>query len=299
MKPLLVTAGEVMVETRRDDPAHRLLGGAAANAAAAFTAAGGRARLACRLAEDDALPELRAGLNRLGLWGPDIAGGGPFNAVYQIGGRCPYSRFGYTREGSAGGGLTIEHLDPELTARAEVVLVSGVFASLNEGSLAVCRHLLETAPPGALRAYDVNRRAALADEDRARELYAELAPRLDLVKADAAEAELLWGPGEPRDLLERARRRHRYVMITLGEAGLLLAAPAGVIEQPAVPAAAPATEREVEETGAGDAALGAALHELAAGGDPARAARTAAEFGARCVASPGALAYQLSRKDNT
>jgi sugar/nucleoside kinase (ribokinase family) len=289
MKPLLVTAGEVMIETRLGDPAHRSLGGAAANAAAAFTAAGGRARLACLLAEDDALPALRDGLARLGLWGPDVASGGPFNAVYQIGGRCPYSRFGYTREGSAGGGLSVDQLDPTLTAAADVVLISGVFASLNVGSLAVCLHLLETAPPGALRAYDVNRRAALADENRARELYAELAPWLDLVKADAAEAELLWGPGGPRELLERARRRHPYVMITLGDAGLLLAAPEGVIEQPAVPGAATA----IEETGAGDAALGAALHRLSSGNPPAVAARTASEFGARCVAVPGALGYLL------
>jgi len=284
-RPLLFTAGELMLETHREHPGHRSVGGAAANAALAFTLTGGRAALACRLAEDDELPRLRAALERRCLWSPAVRLGGPFNAVYDIGGRCPYSRFGYTRDGSAGSRLTVDDLDDALLAAADVVLVSGVFSSLNDGGRRVGLYLVEHARPGALRAYDVNRRPALVDDVRARELYRQLAPRLDLVKADLAEARLLWGPGGPDALLARAAEQHHHVLITLGADGLLLHSRGASIRQTALPA------DEVDPTGAGDAALGAALHGLARGDSPDAVARSAAACGARCVTRRGAWGY--------
>jgi 2-dehydro-3-deoxygluconokinase len=277
--PLLFTAGELMVERHARHPGHLGVGGAAANAALAFVRAGGRAVFACRLAGDAHLPLLRGELERVGLWGPAVVLGGPFNAVYTIGADCPYGRFGYAREGSAGGRLTPGDLKGERVAEADVVLVSGVFASLNPTTRATVHRVLELAAPGAVVAYDVNHRPALASPGEARALYEELSPRLAFVKADLEEGRMLWGGGDPLEVSRRGASRHPLVVLTLGAEGLILVADGESRFVPAAPAEC------VDPTGAGDAALGAALFHTALGRSPA------AQAGARCVGSLGAWGY--------
>jgi 2-dehydro-3-deoxygluconokinase len=283
--PLLFTAGELMVERHVRHPDHLGVGGAAANAALAFKSAGGRAVLACRLAEDEHLPLLRGELERVGLWTPSVVLGGPFNAVYTIGGDCPYSRFGYTREGSAGGGLGPDDLDEEVIAEADVVLVSGIFTCLNGTTRAAVDRLLRLTGTGALVAYDVNHRSALATRARARAIYDELSPRFFLVKADLDEARLIWGDGEPLEVALRGAARHPCVLVTLGEEGLLF-----VKNEEPTTVAGSAVET-VDATGAGDAALGTLLYHLALGHPPALGALRAAKAGARCVRHLGAWGY--------
>ncbi|MCK4593612.1 hypothetical protein KAU45_03860, partial [bacterium] len=228
-EPLLFTAGELMVERHADYPDHLGVGGAAANAALAFIRAGGRAVLACRLADDEHLPLLKGELERTGLWSSAVVVGGPFNAVYTIGGGCPYSRFGYEREGSAGGRLGPDDLDAELIGMADVVLVSGIFTCLNETTRATVDRLLDPAGPGALVAYDVNYRSTLAEPSQAVTTYEELSSHFSLVKADVDEARMLWGDGDPLEVALRGASRHRYVLVTRGEEGLSLVTEKGPV----------------------------------------------------------------------
>ncbi|HDR06028.1 MAG TPA: hypothetical protein ENN88_00160 [Candidatus Coatesbacteria bacterium] len=283
--PLLFTAGELMVERHARHPEHLGAGGAAANAALAFIRAGGRAVFACRLAEDEHRPFLVAELERVGLASPAVLLGGPFNAVYTIGAGCPYGRFGYHRQGSAGGGLAPGDIEREKVAEADVVLVSGVFACLNETTRATADFLVGSAGPGALVAYDVNHRPALASPERAREVYEELSPLLTFVKADLDEARLIWGSGSPLEVSRRGAERHPHILITLGGDGLILVADGEAAAVPAVPSVC------ADPTGAGDAALGACLFHLARGGSPEVAARAAADAGALCVRHLGAWGY--------
>lgn len=283
--PLLFTAGELMVERHARHPDHLGVGGAAANAAVAFVRAGGRATFACRLAEDEHLPLLESELERVGLWSPAVVLGGPFNAVYTIGADCPYGRFGYAREGSAGGSLDPEDLDGEPVAGADVVLVSGVFASLNPTTRATVRRILDLAPPGAVVAYDVNHRPALVSPEGARALYEELSPSLTLIKADLDEGRMLWGGDDAIEVSRRGASRHPIVMLTLGADGLVIVTNGEPVIIPASPAEC------VDPTGAGDAALGSALFHLALGRSPGEIGRAAADAGARCVGSLGAWGY--------
>jgi 2-dehydro-3-deoxygluconokinase len=288
--PLLFTAGELMVERHARHPDYLGVGGAAANAAVAFVRAGGRAAFACRLAEDEHLPLLESELERVGLWSPAVVLGGPFNAVYTIGADCPYGRFGYAREGSAGGSLAPEDLDGGRVAEADVVLVSGVFASLNPTTRATVRRILDLAAPVTVVAYDVNHRPALASPEEARALYEELSPSLTLVKADLEEGRLLWGGDDAIDVSRRGASRHPLVMLTLGADGLVLVADGETVTVPATPAEC------VDPTGAGDAALGTALFHLARGRSPGEIGRAAADAGARCVGSLGAWGYTVGNR---
>jgi 2-dehydro-3-deoxygluconokinase len=285
--PLLFTVGELMLERHARHSGHLGVGGAAANAALAFVHAGGRAVFACRLAEDEHLPLLRDELVHVGLWSPAVVIGGPFNAVYTIGADCPYGRFGYAREGSAGGSLAPDDLDGRQIAGADVILISGVFASLNPTTRATVRRLLDLAAPGAVIAYDVNHRPALASPDQARAVYEELSPRLAFVKADLDEGRMLWGVGDPLEVSRRGASRHPFVMLTLGADGLVLVADG----QPEIIPAAPA--ECVDPTGAGDAALGTALFHLARGRSPGEIGRAAADAGADCVGHLGAWGYTV------
>jgi 2-dehydro-3-deoxygluconokinase len=274
-----------MVERHARHPDHLGVGGAAANAALAFIRAGGRAILACRLAEDEHLPLIKGELERVGLWSSAVAVGGLFNAVYTIGGGCPYSRFGYTREGSAGSGLSPDDLDVELIRKADVIGVSGIFTCLNGTTRATVDQLLDLAGPEALVAYDVNYRPTLAAPSRAVEIYEELSPRFSIVKADLDEARMIWGDGDPLEVALLGASRHRYTLVTRGEEGLILVAegkPVVVTPTPIV---------TVDPTGAGDAALGTLLYHLARGRSPETTAREAAEAGARCVRHLGAWGY--------
>ena len=276
-----------MVERHARHSGHLGVGGAAANAAVAFIRAGGRAVFACRLAEDEHLPLLRGELERVGLWSPAVVIGGPFNAVYTIGADCPYGRFGYAREGSAGGNFAPEDLEERQVAGADVILVSGVFASLNPTTRATVRRLLDLAAPGAVIAYDVNHRPALALPVEARAVYEELSPCLAFVKADLDEGRMLWGGGDPLEVALRGASRHPFVMLTLGADGLVLVADGEPEIVPATPAEC------VDPTGAGDAALGTALFHLARGRSPGEIGRAAADAGARCVGSLGAWGYTV------
>jgi len=285
--PLLFTAGELMVERHARHPDRPGVGGAAANAALAFVRSGGKATFACRLAEDEHLPLLRGELERVGLWSPAVVIGGPFNAVYTIGADCPYGRFGYAREGSAGGGLAPDDLDGELITGADVVLISGVFASLNPTTRGTVRRILDLAAPVTVVAYDVNHRPALASPEEARALYEELAPNLTLVKADLEEGRLLWGGDDALEVSRRGASRHPLVMLTLGADGLVLVADGETVIVPAAPAEC------ADPTGAGDAALGTALFNFARGRSPGEVGRAAAKAGARCVGSLGAWSYAV------
>ncbi len=98
------------------------------------------------------------------------------------------------------------------------------------------------------------------------------------------EGEALFGCTEPEGIAAAFLRRypHSRLVLTLGEAGSLYADSAGILRQPAHPAAA------VDTTAAGDTFTGYFLAAIATGLTPALALRRASRAAAVTVSRPGA-----------
>ena len=104
----------------------------------------------------------------------------------------------------------------------------------------------------------------------------EILPRIDILKADAEEAELITGQSNP-EMAARilCGRGVDHALVTLGEAGAILCHRGALIRQPAFRPADKAWPT-VDTTGCGDTFLAAYLAGVIAGKQPAEAGRFAA-----------------------
>jgi ribokinase len=109
--------------------------------------------------------------------------------------------------------------------------------------------------------------------------------QVDLLVLNETEAQGLVGRAAPDELLDAvgARFPGAEVIITLGARGALYCSPVARLQVPAVEVTA------VDTTAAGDTFIGYYLASAAAGREPERCLRRAAQAAALCVTRPGAM----------
>ncbi|MEV2278893.1 sugar kinase [Nocardiopsis sp. NPDC049922] len=116
------------------------------------------------------------------------------------------TRVRYWRRGSAASALTRSDAVEVWRLRPRLVHTSGITAALSASAHGLVEELLDTAPTGTLRSFDVNYRPALHGDHNAAPLL-DLARRADVVFCGLDEAQALWGVtdlAELRDLLHGA-----------------------------------------------------------------------------------------------
>ncbi|MFD9242000.1 carbohydrate kinase family protein, partial [Streptomyces sp. NPDC059556] len=104
----------------------------------------------------------------------------------------------------------------------------------------------------------------------------------EVLLPNADEARSLTGHGEPERAAAELSRRFPLVVVTLGQAGALVAENGSVTARVTAPTVGP-----VDSTGAGDAFTGAFLAARLAGADPAKAADAGCRAGAEAVTVVG------------
>ncbi|WP_249187919.1 sugar kinase [Nocardiopsis sp. MG754419] len=102
------------------------------------------------------------------------------------------TRVRYWRRGSAASGLTGDDAAEVWRWHPRLVHTSGITAALSDTAEDLVRALLEEAPPGTLRSFDVNHRPALHGAHNAGTVL-DLARRADVVFCGLDEAQALWG----------------------------------------------------------------------------------------------------------
>lgn len=117
--------------------------------------------------------------------------------------------------------------------------------------------------------------------DRGPAAFREGVAGADLLLAGLDEGRLLAGRERPEDVVAALARDHPVVVLTLGAAGVLVAAGGSPVALPAEPA------EVLDPTGAGDAFAAGFLHGWVGGADPVDAAREGLRTAARALAVIG------------
>lgn len=164
----------------------------------------------------------------------------------------------YYRDRSAATTLCPEDLPAVWRRRPRIVHTTGITAVLSESSHELVQRLIDDAPAGVLRSFDVNYRPDLHGR-RAATLLQSLARRADVVFCGLDEARALWGARsveEVRDLLRGAGT----IIVKEGADG------ATAFQEGGMRWHSPAPEVQVvEAVGAGDAFAAGVLDGMLAG----------------------------------
>lgn len=290
----VVVLGEVLVELSAlspwtDGAALRLgFSGDALNAAAASASAGAHTVLVARVPDDDLGDALVARVAELGIDTTHLIRSPGQHGVY-LSHADPEGlrQFVYVRRGSAGSELAPEDLDTDLLQGASLVLASGVTCAISASAAAAVHHAARLARRFV---YDPNFRPRLTTAHEAAQHLRALAPLAEILTPS-------W-PGEVGDLLdlpelsateavERVRALGaRDVVLTCGQAGVLLSHQGHLEHVPAV--TAPAV---VDQTGAGDCLTGTLVARLAMGDTLADATRLAVAAAALSVQGQGGTGH--------
>ena len=218
----------------------------------------------------------------------------------------------YYRDGYAGSHLCAADVDDALVASARVLHTTGITPGLSVSARDAVTHAITVArAAGVLVAFDVNYRSALWAPEAAAPVLREIAGRADVVFAGEEELELLdpQSPAEARDTTDGGRRTGsahvadvaaarrvcgdapRTVVVKRGAAGAFSVGPAGVRDEPAVPAVA------VDPVGAGDAFVAGYLAALLDGEDEQGRLALGCRAGAFAVSVVGDYEGLPSRDD--
>jgi 2-dehydro-3-deoxygluconokinase len=160
----------------------------------------------------------------------------------------------YYRSGSAACTLSPEDLPSVWRQRPRVVHTTGITAALSTQSRTLVAGLLDDAPPGVLRSFDVNYRPRLHGQ-QCGEMLRDLARCADVVFCGLDEAQALWGvhgADDVRDLLPGVGT----VVVKQGADGATAFQGRRCWHQPAPPV------HVVEPVGAGDAFAAGVLDGL-------------------------------------
>jgi 2-dehydro-3-deoxygluconokinase len=158
------------------------------------------------------------------------------------------TRVHYYRVGSAASRLAPGDLAGVPVAGARVVHVSGVTPALSASAQRATWRLLQGAPAGVLRSFDVNYRPGLWPVSAAGPVLRGLAGRADLVFVGRDEADRLWGTRDAAGVRALLGAGHDLVVKDAGVGATFFAAGSEV----GVFVPAPVVE-VVEPVGAGDA----------------------------------------------
>ena len=201
--------------------------------------------------------------------------------------------FTYYRGGSAASLMTPADIPEGLIASAKYLHVSGISQAISE----TAREAVDQAIGIARRAgmslsYDTNLRTRLWSVDDARPVADRTARQAHVLKTSLEDSEALLGLSDPARIAAHFLELGcKIVVVTLGKAGVHLAQAA---EQETI---AGFRVEAVDATGAGDAFTGAFLAELAAGRNPAQAARFANAAAALSTLGYGAIQPLPRRSD--
>nr|WP_154924115.1 sugar kinase [Microbacterium testaceum] len=212
-------------------------------------------------------------------------GSGPTGVMFKERRTPAHTRVSFYRSGSAGSRLVPSDISDDDIARAEVVLVNGVTASLSDTAEATALSVASRAKAaGTTVAFDVNHRPSLWIDRDPRPLYLEIARHADVLFAGEEEARLL--RGDVKQSSREALRRlsdigPSEVVLKSGARGAMTLVAGRVIHQRAVPIT------PVDTVGAGDAFVAGYLAERIAGGDHGARLERGTQCGAFACLGPG------------
>ncbi len=263
-------------------------GGDVSNVAVAAARQGARAGMATRLGTDS------FGDMLVQLWqaeGVDCAAvhrdGAAPTGLYFIRHGAQGHRFEYRRAGSAAARMGPGDLPRAEIAASAVLHLSGITQAISASSRAAALEAMRLArAAGRQVSFDPNLRLALWPLEEARAAFEAALPLCDILLPGLEDARALTGLERPEEIAERLLEAGpRLVALTLGAEGVLLAERGGALQR--IPGLA---VEAVDASGAGDCFDGAFLARLAAGDDPARAARYAAAAASLSTRGYGAVA---------
>ncbi|MFJ2621192.1 sugar kinase [Glutamicibacter sp. NPDC087344] len=190
----------------------------------------------------------------------------------------------YYRQNQAGSRIEPADLPRDVISRAKALHLTGISAGLSSSSERTLHAAIDIAQAAGVQVvFDLNYRAGLWNEEQAREAYARILPRVDVVFAGDDEAAIALGHhGEPAALAEGlAALGPTQAIIKLGERGCAALIDGTYYEREAVAVDA------VDTVGAGDAFVAGYVAELLAGLPPADRLETAVRTGAFACLVPG------------
>lgn len=253
-------------------------GGSAANTVFAVQGFGGRGHYICRLGDDHAGRRFVADLRAAGVGIAGRRGGGDtgrcLTLVTADAERTMTTCLGVSAD------LGPADVDEAVVAESEFLYIEGYLAAADGGRAAavLARQIAEEA--GARTSLSLSDPSmVLGCRDGLEEMLGNGVHQLFCNEEEA----LAWAGAERLDIaLRELRDIAPNVNVTLGAAGSLAATNKGETLVPGFPSTA------VDTTGAGDIYAGACLHALAAGAEPADAARFANYAAAALVSKHGA-----------
>ncbi len=287
----IVAIGEAMVEfNQTGDGGGRTylqgFGGDTSNAVIAASRQGARCAFVTRLGDDD------FGRMCLDLWraeGVDTSAVGidplaPTGIYFVRHGAAGHS-FTYRRAGSAASRMQPADVPERLLRSTRFLHVSGISQAISESAAATVQQAMRAArAAGALVSYDPNLRLSLWPLERATETILASIPLCDHFLPSLDDVRRVSGLDDPREIVAWSHRQGaKTVVLKLGPVGSLVSDGTGCVE-----IAAHAVDA-VDATGAGDCFDGSYLARLAAGADPASAARWASAAAALATTGYGAV----------
>ncbi|WP_460690147.1 PfkB family carbohydrate kinase [Nesterenkonia suensis] len=254
----VVVLGEVLVEVATeaafDDGVEARLGisGDALNVAAAAAAAGARVGLISALGEDELGHAARRRIDGLGISTELLLQRPGPQGVYFVHSDPEGNReFSYARSHSVGSTLAPEDLDPDVLRDAGAVIASGITGALSESA---AQAVVVAAESARRFVYDPNHRPRLSSLEDARRRLLRLAPLSWLVTPSSPEeTSRLLDAGSPDEAATALTAMGASnVAVTCGADGIHLQHDGETRWVPSVPA-----PHVIDQTGAGDAFLGA------------------------------------------
>ncbi|MBS0305750.1 MAG: sugar kinase [Proteobacteria bacterium] len=289
----VVTVGEAMVMLVADEPGaleavrgfHKRTAGAETNVAIGLARLGLRVGWGSRLGADSMGRYLLAEMQREGIDCSRVAMTGEAPTGFQFKGRVSDGTdppVEYHRRGSAASRMTPADLDEAWLLRARHLHVTGVFAALSPGCLALVERAIDVMRhAGRSVSFDPNLRPTLWPSQAVmRQTLDALAAQCHWVLPGVEEGFVLTGSRDPA-LIARAYRERgvQRVVVKLGAQGAYYDdCDRGCGFVPAF-----AVAEVVDTVGAGDGFAVGVISALLAGRDIAAAARRGAWIGARAV----------------
>jgi 2-dehydro-3-deoxygluconokinase len=289
----LVCMGEPMLEYNQLPPGpdgRRLYvegcGGDTCNAAVAAARQGARVAYVTALGRDP------AGERFIQLWreeGVDasavLCSADRATAVYFVTHGPAGHEFLYYRRDSAAAGFGPADVPEALISRAKMFFATGISQGISDSAADAVFRAMDIARGHGVRvAYDTNYRPRLWPVARAAAVIHAAVAQADIALPGLEDARVLTGLSDPDAIADfYLRLGPKIVAVKLGDAGALLATPAGRTRLPPFPC------KPVDATGAGDVFCGSFLARLIAGDTELDAGRYASVAAALQTQNYGAI----------